>query len=156
MGIESARDLPIGHGIVPGEVVEFNWGLVRKGDSPIEILCVIFRDGDGDGDPKTIQELNEVWAGHLAEKTRALPLLQAIAVLPEEDMGAGIDQLMADLQKRPSQENDSDHSDRFITGMNQERQVLVRDLQRVREQKDPRYKTELTRIIEHYHAVTQR
>ncbi|MBZ5538818.1 MAG: hypothetical protein LAO31_22965 [Acidobacteriia bacterium] len=156
MGTMSTRDSPIGQGIAPGEVVDFTWGPVRNEDPPIEILCVIFRDGAGDGDPRTIRDLNEEWAGHLAEKTRALPLLQAIAPLPEKEMGAAIDQLMADLQKRPSEENDPDHSARFITGMKQERQVLAQDLQRVREQKDSRYKTELTRIIEHYQAVSQR
>ncbi len=155
MGTESARDLPIGQGIVPGEVVEFNWGLVRKGDSPIEILCVIFRDGAGDGDPETIQELNEGWAGTLAEKTRALPLLQAIAALPEKEMGAAIDQLMADLQERPAKQNASDHSARFISGMQQERQMLVRELQRVRAQKDSPYNTGVTQIIEQYQARTQ-
>jgi hypothetical protein len=155
MGTWSTRGLPIGRGIAPGEVVDFTLGPVRNEDPPIEIICVIFRDGAGDGDPKTIQELNEGWAGTLAEKTRALPLLQAIAALPEKEMGAALDQLMAELQERPAKQNASDHSARFISGIQQERQELVRNLQRVHEQKDSSYNTGVTRIIEEYQARTQ-
>ena len=145
---KSYREAVAGHAIAPGTVAEFRYDALLDTDPPLEIACVIFRDGTADGDPAAIQKLNDTWAGRQAEAARVVPLLRAIGVLPEPEMAAATDRLIAHLEAQNPEEPDADRSISLVMGMQKERQMLIRDLQQLRKQNPSPYKAELIGLTE--------
>jgi hypothetical protein len=147
MSVKDLRSAPAGQAIAPGAIAEITRGVWREGDPPLELACVIFRDGTGDGNPATVQKLTDRWAGERAEAARVVPLLRAMAELPESATGAAIDKLIADLQAaQPAPDQSAD----FAMGIQQTRQVLAAELQSLRGRPPSSYKAELTSLIARY------
>jgi hypothetical protein len=144
---KSLRDTTVGHAIAPGTASEIRCGVLLDTDPPLEISAVIFRDGTADGDPAIIQALNDSWAGHLVEMARALPLLRALARLPESEIAAGAGSLIADLSAKELGEADFDHSVHFAMGMRQQRQALARELKELTKQDAQAYKLGVITLI---------
>ncbi|MGA2184904.1 MAG: hypothetical protein ABSH47_17940 [Bryobacteraceae bacterium] len=116
-----------GHAIAPGGLQEFQYGAVAEGD-PLELACVIFRDGSADGDPAVVQKIRDGWAGRKAEKARILPLVRAVASLPAPERVAATRTLIADLQAYPQEQADAEHSIDFVLGEQAERKSVLREL----------------------------
>lgn len=154
MGVKDLRYTPVGQAIAAGASAEITRGAWREGDPPLELACVIFRDGTGDGDPETVQKLTDRWAGDRAETARVVPLLRAIAELPDTGKAAAIDKLIADLQAARPEQPAADQSADFVMGIQQSRQVLIGELQSLRNQQPSAYKTELTSLIGRYACGT--
>jgi hypothetical protein len=95
---ESMRHLPPGMAITPGSLVEARIGPVEDDDPPLEIECVVFRDGSGDGDVAMIQQLNDEWAAHEDVRAKVCPLVRALVGGQQSELPAAIDRLIAKLE----------------------------------------------------------
>lgn len=155
MGVKDVRGAAVGQAIAAGAFTELTRGVWREGDPPLELACVIFRDGTGDGDPATVRKLTDRWAGERAETARVVPLLRAIAQLPEAERTAAIDTLIADLQAGKPEAPPAGYSGDFVMGLQQKRQVLIGDLQSLRGQQPSAYNTELTSLIARYEPTAR-
>jgi len=114
-----------GHAIASGRLEEFNYGPAAN---PLELACVIFRDGTADGDPAVVQKMRDGWAGRKAEKERILPMVSAAANLPVSERSAAVRKLVDDLQAHPQERPDPDHSIDFVMGEQAERKTVLLDL----------------------------
>lgn len=114
-----------GHTVAPGGLREFDYGPM---DNPVELACVVFRDGTADGDPAVVQKVRDGEAGRKAEKARILPLVHAVANLPASARAAAVDKLIADISAHPQEQPDADHSIDFVLGEQAERKTVLREL----------------------------
>jgi hypothetical protein len=117
-----------GHMIASGGLEEFRYGTVAEGD-PIELACVIFRDGTADGDPVVVRKILDGWAGRNAEKARILPLVRAVANLPAPERRTATDRLIAELRAHPQEQPDAKHSMDFVLGEQAARRTVMQELQ---------------------------
>ena len=117
------RDLAVlsgGAAIVPGEIFHFDVPVSPSPDveAPAlvpEILCVVFKDRTGDGDPEKIRDLNEDWAGRLSSRAIFISKLHALVELPGSEIPAAIEKLAAELQDLPELA-DATRSPKFMDG----------------------------------------
>lgn len=147
------RDTAAGQAIAPQTLTEIRCGMLQDSDPPLEISCVIFRDGTSDGDQEITRVLNESWAGRLAEANRILPRLRALVEIPEAETIAAIESLIADLGTHDQEELDLDHSLYYAMGIRQQRQAFARELQEIAKQGPSTCKTRLSSLIRRFARV---
>ena len=114
-----------GHSIPPGGVQAFDYGPMKN---PVELACVLFRDGSADGDNAIVQKMRDGWAGRAAERGRILPLIRTITALPPAERPAATEKLIADLKAHPQEQPDADHSIDYVLGAQAARKAAIREL----------------------------
>jgi len=114
-----------GNTIRPGGLREFDYGPMKN---PVELACVLFRDGTADGDPAIVQKMRDGEAGRRAETDRILPLVRAVAALPASEQPAATESLIDELKSHPQEQPDADHNIDYVLGQQAARKAAIREV----------------------------